>query len=146
MVMICNCMYVCVFNFVVFTSHMFLICLPLIVFSLCRRNVTHHYAMSVLISDKRSPGVFILCFRNVTRYLTITELISTKPLHAGQPIRLPWDKTPTLCTYNGYLFHFHNVYPRILAWSPLAFSVSPIINIVWVPGVGIYDSKTTQIM
>ena len=74
--MVCNYMYVCVFIFVVFTSHMFLICLPLIVFSLCRRNVTHHYAMSVLISDKRSPGVFILCFRNVTRYLTITELIS----------------------------------------------------------------------
>ena len=82
MVMVCNCMYVCVFNFVVFTSHMFLICLTLIVFSLCRRNVTHHYAMSVLISDKRSPGVFILCFRNVTHYLTITELISTKPLSA----------------------------------------------------------------
>ena len=48
--------------------------------SLCRRNATHHYAMSVLISDKHSPGVFILCFRYVTRYLTITEFISTKPL------------------------------------------------------------------
>ena len=78
-----NCMqlYVClVFCFVVLTSHMFLICFPLIMFSLCRRNAKHHYAMSVLISTKHSPRVLI--FRNVTRYLTITELISTKHLSA----------------------------------------------------------------